>query len=123
MKMGGWIISSLIPTLSLWIGENWILGDRVFFVINGRLFLYLNRDWENDSLVEVLDDSKNPSVIANDEEIPDVIVIESDSKVEDNGEEIIGSDSEESNTIVTSLDDEVSRMETALLTKKKFYRI
>ena len=99
------------------------MGDRVFFVINGRLFLYLNRDWENDSLVEVLDDSKNPSVIANDEEIPDVIVIESDSKVEDNGEEIIGSDSEESNTIVTSLDDEVSRMETALLTKKKFYRI
>ena len=53
--------------------------------MNGRSSLYLDRDWEDDPFVEVLDDSENPSVVANDAEIPEVIVIDSDSEVEENG--------------------------------------
>ena len=93
----------------MWIGENWMLGDMEFVVMNGRLSLYLDRDWENDPLVEVLDDSENPSVGANDAEIPEVLVIESDSEVEENAEgEINGSDGDDLNTIVISSEDEVS---------------
>ena len=90
----------------MWIGENWILGNVEFVVLNGGLSLYLDGDWEHDPLVEVLDDSENPPVVANDAEIPEVIVIDSDNEVEtiesrfENGEEEInGSDSEDANTI------------------------
>ena len=63
----------------------------------------MDRDWKNDILVEVLDDSKNPSVVANDAEILEVIFIESDSKVEENGEkQINGSNRDNANTIVIS---------------------
>ena len=86
----------------MWIGEHWILGNMEFVVSNGQLSLYLDRDWENDPFVEVLDDSENP---------PEVIEIDSDSEVEtinSEEEEINGSDSEDANTIVISSDDEVS---------------
>ena len=37
----------------MWIGENWIL-ENMEFVLNGQISLYLDRDWENYSLVDVL---------------------------------------------------------------------
>ena len=100
----GWM-ATLEPdpvSFFMWIGENWILGDTEFVVMNGRFSLYLDRDWENDSLVEVLDDSEN---------FPDVIVIDSESDVETISlveEGINGSDSEDANTIVISSDDEIT---------------
>ena len=92
----------------MWIGKNSIKGDMEFDVMNGRLSLYLDRDWEDDPLVEVLDDSENPSVVANDAKIPEVIVIDSDSEVEENNEEINKSASEDATMIVISSDEEVS---------------
>ena len=88
--------------------------------MKGRLSLYLDRDWENDFLVEVLDDFENPLVVANDAEIPEVIFIESDSEVEENGEEEInGSDSEEANTIVISSDQKVSNNENSSISEEE----
>ena len=82
--------------------------------MNGRSSLYLDRDWEDDPFVEVLDDSENPSVVANDAEITEAIVINLDSEMEtmdsgfENGENVNDSYSEDANTIVISSEDEVS---------------
>ena len=86
----------------MWLGENWILENMEFVVLNGQLSLYLDRDQENNPLVEVLDDSENS---------PDVIVIDSQREVKtisSEKEEINGSDTEDANTIVISSDDEVT---------------
>lgn len=104
------ILESDPVPLFMWIGKNWILRNMEFVVLNGRLSLYLDRDWKHDPLVEDLDYFENPLIVANEAVIPEVNVIDSDSDVEENGKEgkIIGSDNEDSNTIVISSNDKVS---------------
>ena len=79
----GWIttLESDPVFFVMWIIKNWILGNIQFVVLIGQLSFYLDRDWKHDPVVEVLDDSENLPVLANEAEIPEVIVIDSDSKV------------------------------------------
>ena len=90
------------------------IGKQEFVVLNSQLSLYLNRNWEYDPFVKVLTDSENLSVVANDAEITEAIVINLDSEMEtmdsgfENGENVNDSYSEDANTIVISSEDEVS---------------
>ena len=82
---GNGLIATLEPDpvpVFMWIKENWILGNVEFVVLKGRLSFCLNRDWQLDPLVKVLDDFENPSGVAYEAEIPEVIVISSDTEVE-----------------------------------------
>lgn len=62
--------------------QNLDIGKHGVCCFNGQLSLYLDHDWKYDPTVKVLHDSKNFPVVANDAEIAEVIVIDSDMEVE-----------------------------------------
>ena len=98
-----------------------------FVVFKNQLSLYLDRDWEQDFLVKVLNDFENFIVIANNAEIPEVIVIDSDSKgetiesVSENVEnkEINAIDSKDANMIVSSSDYKKSNTENGCISEEE----